>query len=114
MVSYLLNTLQQLPFQQPVIVTLNPYRQPQGVLAEFDYAHPVFDRDAIAAQQALAQIQGRQRTWFAGAWAGYGFHEDGLKAGMAVAQGLGAAVPWDISQPVAAHAPLPQLAGAAT
>jgi predicted NAD/FAD-binding protein len=70
--------------------------------------------DAIAAQQALAQIQGRQRTWFAGAWAGYGFHEDGLKAGMAVAQGLGAAVPWDISQPVAAHAPLPQLAGAAT
>jgi predicted NAD/FAD-binding protein len=114
MVSYLLNTLQQLPFRQPVIVTLNPYRQPQGVLAEFDYAHPVFDRDAIAAQQALAQIQGRQRTWFAGAWAGYGFHEDGLKAGMAVAQGLGATVPWDISQPVAAHAPLPQLAGAAT
>ena len=112
MVSYLLNTLQQLPFRQPVIVTLNPYREPAGVLAEFDYAHPVFDSDAIAAQHALHAIQGRQRTWFAGAWAGYGFHEDGLKAGMLVAQQLGARIPWDCSVPLAEHRPLPQLAGA--
>jgi len=108
MVSYLLNQLQGLPFRSPVIVTLNPYREPQGKLAEFDYAHPLFDRAAIAAQQSLATIQGRQRTWFAGAWAGYGFHEDGLKAGMAVAQALGATIPWDISVPLAAHPLQPQ------
>ncbi|MOA50070.1 hypothetical protein D3C78_1730430 [compost metagenome] len=91
-----------------MIVTLNPYREPQGKLVEFDYAHPLFDRAAIAAQQSLATIQGRQRTWFAGAWAGYGFHEDGLKAGMAVAQALGAPIPWDISVPLAAQPLSPQ------
>lgn len=110
MVTYLLNHLQDLPFKTPVMVTLNPYREPEGILAEFDYAHPLFDRTAIDAQQQLATIQGRLHTWFAGAWAGYGFHEDGLKAGVAVAQGLGAPIPWDLSQPVATHAVLPEWA----
>ena len=87
---YLLNKLQPLPFAQPVVVTLNPLREiaPQHVLGDFDYAHPVFDLAAIAAQRELPAIQGHQRTWFAGAWAGYGFHEDGLKSGLAVAQQL--------------------------
>ncbi|KZE31483.1 hypothetical protein EV683_11135 [Crenobacter luteus] len=94
MVSYLINKLQPLPFASPVIVTLNPYREPESVWQSFDYEHPVFDSAAIAAQRRLAELQGRHRTWYAGAWAGYGFHEDGLKAGMAVAQALGAPVPW--------------------
>ena len=87
---YLLNKLQPLPFEQPVVVTLNPLREiaPQHVLGDFDYAHPVFDLGAIAAQQALPGIQGVQRTWFCGAWAGYGFHEDGLKSGLGVAEQL--------------------------
>lgn len=110
MVSYLLNKLQPLPFSQPVIVTLNPYREPEQVLAEFDYAHPVFDTAAIAAQCDLAQIQGQRHTWFAGAWAGYGFHEDGLKAGMAVARGLQAEIPWQLDLPLLAHDVLPPLA----
>jgi len=87
---YLLNQLQPLPFEQPVVVTLNPLREiaPQHMLGDFEYAHPVFDLAAIAAQRELPALQGRQRTWFAGAWTGYGFHEDGLKSGLAVAQQL--------------------------
>ncbi|SCK26077.1 NAD(P)/FAD-dependent oxidoreductase [Vogesella sp. LIG4] len=110
MVSYLLNKLQPLPFSQPVIVTLNPYREPPQVLAEFDYAHPVFDTAAIAAQRELALLQGRRHTWFAGAWTGYGFHEDGLKAGMAVARGLHAHVPWQLDLPLQQHEVLPPFA----
>ncbi len=91
-VHYLLNKLQPLPFTQQVIVTLNPVSalDPSKVIAEFDYAHPVFDAAAIAAQQALPSIQGLRNTWFAGAWTGYGFHEDGLKSGLAVASGIAA------------------------
>jgi len=59
-----------------------------SVLAEFEYSHPVFDLAAIQAQQRVADMQGVQRTWYCGAWTGYGFHEDGLKSGLAVAQAL--------------------------
>jgi predicted NAD/FAD-binding protein len=87
---YLLNRLQPLPFAQPVIVSLNPVRapRPDQVLARFDYAHPVFDLAAVAAQRRLGELQGQRHTWFAGAWAGYGFHEDGLKSGLAAARGM--------------------------
>ena len=87
---YLLNRLQPLPWQQPVIVSLNPAREiaRTRVMGEYEYAHPVFDQAAIRAQAQLATIQGKQRTWFAGAWTGYGFHEDGLKSGMAAATGV--------------------------
>lgn len=95
-VSYLLNQLQNLPINQPVVVTLNPFSPPNQVLARFDYAHPVFDRAAIAAQEQLPQIQGKNRTWFAGAWTGYGFHEDGLKSGLRVARGFGLAPDWTV------------------
>jgi len=91
-VHYLINKLQPLPFSDDVIVSLNPIDEPapQKVLATIDYAHPVFDATAISAQQKLHQIQGQQNTWFAGAWTGYGFHEDGLKSGLAVAQAINA------------------------
>ncbi len=93
-VSYLINKLQPVPFKSPVVVTLNPPLPPRDdrVLARFDYAHPVFDQAAVAAQGRLPEIQGADRLWFAGAWAGYGFHEDGLKAGLAAANGLAAQV----------------------
>jgi len=73
-----------------VVVTLNPARAPDPakVIAEFDYAHPVFDVAAIRAQGVLPQLQGRQHTYFCGAWTGYGFHEDGLKSGLSVARQL--------------------------
>jgi predicted NAD/FAD-binding protein len=87
---YLLNQLQPVPWQQPVVVSLNPVRaiDPSQVLGEWDYAHPVFDLAAIAAQARLPELQGREHTYFCGAWAGYGFHEDGLKAGLAAARQL--------------------------
>ena len=87
---YLINRLQPVPFQQPVVVSLNPV-QPiadDQVLGSFDYAHPVFDLAAIRAQAEVPALQGRQHTYFAGAWMGYGFHEDGLKAGRAAASQL--------------------------
>ena len=89
-VHYLLNQLQPLPCTTPVIVSLNPIDEPDPakVLASFDYAHPVFDEAAVAAQGRLGAAQGVQNTWFAGAWTGYGFHEDGLKSGLAVAASL--------------------------
>jgi len=58
------------------------------VLAEFDYAHPLLDSHALAAQRDLGEIQGKRHTWYAGAWLGYGFHEDGLKSAHAVAAGI--------------------------
>jgi len=87
---YLLNMLQPLPFEQPLIVSLNPVRpiDPAQVIGEYDYAHPVFDERAIRAQQRLPQLQGQQHSYFCGAWAGYGFHEDGLKSGLQAARQL--------------------------
>ena len=89
-VHYLLNKLQPLPFKQSVIVTLNPVSpiDPNAIIAEFNYAHPVFDAQAVAAQQALPSIQGQRNTWFAGAWTGYGFHEDGHTSGLHVARAI--------------------------
>jgi uncharacterized protein len=87
---YLINRLQPLPFAQPVVVSLNPVREPRPdqVLGEFDYAHPVFDLAAIAAQERLPQLQGHRGSWFCGAWTGHGFHEDGLNSALQVVEGL--------------------------
>jgi predicted NAD/FAD-binding protein len=87
---YWLNRLQPLPFKQDVIVSLNPATpiDPATILGSYDYDHPVFDLPAIAAQSELPRLQGQQRTWYAGAWMRYGFHEDGYQAGLAAAQGL--------------------------
>ncbi len=90
---YWINRLQPLPFSQDVIVSLNPVSaiDPSKVLGEYDYAHPVFDLGAIQAQSQLTTLQGQQNTWYAGAWMGYGFHEDGFKAGRDAALGILAA-----------------------
>jgi predicted NAD/FAD-binding protein len=78
-----------------VIVTLNPPFEPAPaqVLREFEYAHPLLDGDAIAAQQTVASLQGVRRTWYAGAWLGYGFHEDGLASAHAVADRIARMTP---------------------
>ncbi|MFZ4551013.1 MAG: NAD(P)/FAD-dependent oxidoreductase [Aquabacterium sp.] len=89
---YLINRLQPLPWQRSVIVSLNPLREPRTdqVIQTIEYDHPVFDQAAIDAQRTLHTIQGLQRTWYAGAWCGYGFHEDGFQAGLRAAQDLNA------------------------
>jgi predicted NAD/FAD-binding protein len=89
-VSYLLNKLQPLPFAAPVIVTLNPPFDPDPALTirEFEYSHPLQDGAALDAQSRFAALQGLRHTWYAGAWLGHGFHEDGLKSAHAVAAGI--------------------------
>ena len=87
---YWINRLQPLPWQTPVIVSLNPTRpiDPAQVIADFEVDHPVFDLAAIAAQRELPRFQGRSHVWFCGAWTRYGFHEDGLMSALAVVKGL--------------------------
>jgi predicted NAD/FAD-binding protein len=87
---YLLNLLQRIPFAQPVVVSLNPLQpiNPATIVGEYDYAHPVFDLKAIEAQKRVPLLQGQHHTWYAGAWTGYGFHEDGLKSGLQVGRAL--------------------------
>ena len=98
-VTYLLNRLQQLPFHTPLMVTLNPPPDmaPQGEIARFNYDHPIFDQAAIDAQADLGSIQGRNRTWFCGAWCGYGFHEDGLKSALRIIADFGVEAPWPVT-----------------
>lgn len=106
-VTYWLNRLQSLPKQHPVFISLNPIREPDSslVMGEWEYAHPQFDEQARTAQRRIVRIQGDNRTWFAGAYLGYGFHEDGLQSGLNVAAALGSPAPWfgDV-QPVSSAA----------
>ena len=98
-VTYWMNKLQPLPVEAPLFVSLNPLEEPrmEKVLAEFDYAHPIFDPAAMAAQKELWKIQGTRHTWFCGAYWGSGFHEDGIQAGLAAAEGLGGVRrPWSV------------------
>ncbi|MGV8856126.1 MAG: NAD(P)/FAD-dependent oxidoreductase [Devosia sp.] len=99
--TYWMNSLQPLATKTNLFVTLNPHRDfaPGSVQYEVDYTHPLFDAAAIAAQKDLWQVQGNQRSWFAGAWMGYGFHEDGLQAGLEVAERIGPMQrPWQVGE----------------
>jgi predicted NAD/FAD-binding protein len=90
--TYWMNQLQPLPCKTDVFVTLNPSRKPAGntIIKTIEYAHPLLDSRAVAAQATIASIQGHNRTYYAGAWLGYGFHEDGLASGQRVAELIGA------------------------
>lgn len=89
--SYDLTRLQRLPVEHPYCVSVNPGDRvdPEQILAEFDYAHPVYSAETLAAQAQLEAINGDRDTHFAGAYLGYGFHEDGLQAGVRAAARLG-------------------------
>jgi predicted NAD/FAD-binding protein len=99
-VTYWMNRLQGFEGDRQLFVTLNPPRTPRdGTVVRTDaYQHPLFDAKAIAAQSQLWSLQGTNRTWFCGAYFGAGFHEDGLQAGLAVAEHLGGAKrPWTVA-----------------
>ena len=105
-VTYWMNRLQGIDEDKPLFVSLNPPFEPAAELTFGKYIceHPQYNAAAFAAQKRLAEIQGRRHTWFCGAWTGYGFHEDGLRSGLAVAEALGAAVPWREPPPELAQA----------
>jgi predicted NAD/FAD-binding protein len=98
-VTYWMNRLQNIDSEKPLFVTLNPPRPPRaGTLLHSEiYHHPIFDANAMAAQRKLWLLQGRRNTWFCGSYFGSGFHEDGLQAGLAVAEQLGGVRrPWTV------------------
>jgi hypothetical protein len=94
-----MNRLQNLPTDDDIFVTLNPKREVEAVIESFDYAHPLFDGAAAAAQRNLWSLQGQGRVWFCGAYFGAGFHEDGLQSGLAVAEAIGGVKrPWQVAE----------------
>jgi predicted NAD/FAD-binding protein len=98
-VSYWMNRLQHIDENQPLFVTLNPPVSPRdgSVIRSFLYDHPVFDNGAMAAQRMLWNIQGTQNIWYCGSYFGYGFHEDGIQSGLAVAEAVGGVRrPWNV------------------
>jgi len=98
-VTYWMNRLQSIPESNPLFVTLNPVKRPRpdSVIQTLMYEHPLFDEGAIRAQRKLWSLQGQRGSWFCGAYFGSGFHEDGLQAGLAVAEALGGIRrPWSV------------------
>jgi len=97
-VTYWMNSLQNIPHDTPLFVTLNPRRAPRNAWHNEIYDHPLFDSAAITAQRQLWSLQGRRNTWYCGSYFGAGFHEDGLQAGLAAAEALGGARrPWTVA-----------------
>jgi uncharacterized protein len=94
--TYWMNRLQHIDKSKPVFVTLNPASplDPDKMFATIAYEHPIFDGPAAKAQRLFPKVQGVNHIWFAGAWQGYGFHEDGLRAGLRAALRLGGHIPW--------------------
>ncbi|KAF8401963.1 hypothetical protein HHK36_012914 [Tetracentron sinense] len=87
--TYWLNVLQNLgETSLPFLVTLNPPHIPRHTMLKWSTSHPVPSVAASKAWLELDEIQGKRGIWFCGAYQGYGFHEDGLKAGMAAAHGM--------------------------
>ncbi|MEM8789587.1 MAG: FAD-dependent oxidoreductase [Pseudomonadota bacterium] len=111
-VTYWMNRLQGIPKETPLFVSLNPTAPIREDLVHgtYSYAHPVFDAQAFAAQDRIGDIQGRGGLWYAGAWLGYGFHEDGLRTGLRVAQALGARPAWARDLPPPADSALAEAA----
>ena len=89
--TYNLNRLQGHSSTDPICVTLNAARSidPARILRQLEYHHPVYSREALAAQKRFQEINGRNRTYFCGAYWGHGFHEDGVRSALAVAQSFG-------------------------
>lgn len=95
-VTYLINKLQSLPVQSPVMVTLNPGFEIDSnlILKKIQYAHPIFNQHTQVAQNKIAQIQGKGGVYYVGAWQKFGFHEDGLKSSLEIARQMDWKVPW--------------------
>ena len=94
--SYYMNRLQHIDPALPVVVTLNPAEEisSEDVFYETEYEHPHFSLATDQAQSAMGAVQGQRGIYFAGAWLGHGFHEDGLQSALQVAEALGIPAPW--------------------
>ena len=90
-VTYWMNNLQNLKTSEDIFVSLNPMKEPkrEKIYKKLTYSHPLYDLNTISGQKGLLDIQGQNSTWFCGAYLGNGFHEDGIKSGLSVAESLG-------------------------
>ena len=114
-VTYWMNRLQNLDMQHPLFVTLNPTREIEQskIIGRYQYTHPLFDHRALDAQQQLWRLQGRRNTWFCGAYFGFGFHEDGLQAGLSAAESVtDVRRPWQVGDESGRIALMPKLEAA--
>lgn len=94
--TYWANRLHRLECDTDFFISLNPPLAPASdkVIGKFNYSHPIFDQQAVAAQQQLLHIQGEKMAWFCGSYAKYGFHEDGLASAIDTCSLLGVTPPW--------------------
>ncbi|MFN0114615.1 MAG: NAD(P)/FAD-dependent oxidoreductase [Paracoccaceae bacterium] len=90
--SYWMNSLQPIPMNDPMFVTLNPVRpiREDAVYDRVIFRHPLYTRAAVAAQERIRAMNGARATWFCGAWMGNGFHEDGLQSAADVVRAMAA------------------------
>jgi len=96
-VTYWMNRLQNINLKTPLFLSLNPDRLPNevSIFKVIDYEHPIFDNKSLTALKFLDEIQGFNNTWYCGAWSGNGFHEDGIKSSLRLANKLGIKALWD-------------------
>ena len=88
-VTYHMNRLQGLRTTHEYLVTLNPPREPEGIVEDVVFTHPVYDTASVATRPRLPQLNGQRDTWFCGAYFGNGFHEDAVQSGARVAADFG-------------------------
>ena len=95
-VSYWINNLQNITYEVPIFITLNPSRRPKetDIIDEHIFSHPIMDIDSINAQKEIKTIQGQSNLWYCGAYLGYGFHEDGLVSAIKIAKAFGVNTKW--------------------
>ena len=101
-ITYWMNELQGINSSKPILLSLNPkiLPNPDLIYGQYSYSHPILDNNAINIQKKLSSIQGKNNLWFCGAWTGFGFHEDGVKSAVEIANSHNIDLPWFQSKEV--------------
>ena len=101
-ITYWMNELQGINSSKPILLSLNPkiLPNPDLIYGQYSYSHPILDNNAINIQKKLSSIQGKNNLWFCGAWTGFGFHEDGVKSAVEIANSHSIDLPWVQSKEV--------------
>ena len=101
-ITYWMNELQRINSPKPILLSLNPkiLPNPDLIYGQYSYSHPILDNNAINIQKKLSSIQGKNNLWFCGAWTGFGFHEDGVKSAVEIANSHNIDLPWFQSKEV--------------
>ena len=101
-ITYWMNELQGINSSKPILLSLNPkiLPNPDLIYGQYSYSHPILDNNAINIQKKLSSIQGKNDLWFCGAWTGFGFHEDGVKSAVEIANSHNIDLPWFQSKEV--------------